>query len=93
MPLVLGCKPEAAKPGLQDIAMQQFEKAGREIGGVGCTGEYHAGFLHSWNNLKEVYEENFERLRAVKEEFDPANRFNDMVDYVGGRIGKREEEL
>ncbi|CZT17458.1 uncharacterized protein RCC_03292 [Ramularia collo-cygni] len=91
MQLVLGCRPEDASPGLEEVVMRQLEKAGKEIGRERFTGEYHPGFLHSWNDVKEVYGDNFERLVVVKEKYDPLGRFEGNIDWKRGRVMMRNE--
>ena len=52
--------------------MEQFAKAGPQISGPnGHTKEFHAGFLHEFNNLHEVYGENLEKLKSIKKKYDP----------------------
>lgn len=81
MQLVLGGKSAGAPENIREMAMKQFAKAGDQIAGPGKFGkEYHAGFLHEWNDLREVYGENLDRLREVKKRYDPKNRFNKCVD-------------
>ena len=81
MQVLLGTSPETAPANIEEIAMKQFAKVGPEIGGKNAFhGEYHAGFLHEWNDLKEVYGENWERLLEVKKKYDPENRFDKGVD-------------
>ena len=87
MQLVLGCKPEGAPENVREIAMKRFEKAGPQIAGPGKdTGEFHAGFLHEWNDLRQVYGENFEKLKTLKDKYDPKNRFNKGVDLTGEKV-------
>ena len=87
MQLVLGCRPDGAPANIGDIVTKQFQKAAKQIAGPGKdTGEYRIGFLHEWNDLKEIYAENWDKLREVKMAFDPKNRFNKGVDLVGGRV-------
>ncbi|KAK5715958.1 hypothetical protein LTR15_009783 [Elasticomyces elasticus] len=88
MQVLLGCKPETAPPNIKDIAMQRLQAVGKEVAGSRETGEYHAGFLHEWNDLKEVYGENYERLRELKNRYDPSNRFNRGVDLVRGKVSE-----
>lgn len=89
MQLVLGCRPECAPAEIKDMVMQQFQKASRQIAGPGNdTGEFHIGFLHEWNDLREIYAENYEKLMGVKRKYDPKNRFNKGVDLVGGKVSE-----
>ena len=83
MQLVLGCKAERAPDDVREIAMEMFKKAPAQIAGPGkVTGEFHAGFLHEWNDLSEVYGENLSKLKAVKKTYDPSNRFNKGVNLM-----------
>ena len=86
MQLVLGCEPEGAPNNIREIAMKQLGKAGKQIALDKETGEYHAGFLYEWNDLKQVYGENYGKLQEVKKVYDPKNRFNKGVDLVHGKI-------
>jgi len=90
MQLVLGCRPDDAPSDIRAVAMKQLQKAGPMIAGGAdkFTGEYHAGFLHEWHDLREVYGENYERLVKLKERFDPKDRFNKGVDFAKGRVTK-----
>jgi len=87
MQLVLGCKPEKAPKDLREITMKQLQKAPGQIAGPGkVTGDFHAGFLHEWNDLREVYGDNLIKLKAVKKAYDPSNRFNKGVDLEREQI-------
>ena len=89
MQLVLGCKPEDAPPNVRQIAMEQFAKAGPQIAGPsGDPKEFHAGFLHEWNDLDEVYGENLGKLKSIKKKYDPKNRFNKGVDLANEKVSK-----
>ncbi|KAK5126161.1 hypothetical protein LTR08_005024 [Meristemomyces frigidus] len=90
MQLVLGCRPEGAPEDIRDLVMQRFQLAGEQIAGAGKSlGEYHVGFLHEWNDVREIYAENYDKLVLVKRKYDPENRFNKSVDLVGGSVGER----
>lgn len=82
MQVVLGCNATSVPPNLEELVQKRLAVAGTEIGGGKETGEHHAGFLHSWNDLERVFGGNSERLRALKEEYDPKNRFNKSVPLV-----------
>ncbi|KAK3067997.1 hypothetical protein LTR53_014769 [Teratosphaeriaceae sp. CCFEE 6253] len=84
--LVLGTKPETAPSDIEEIVKRRFQAASKEIAGAKTTGEYHAGFLHEWNDLQEVYGENYGRLRELKKRYDPGNRFNKGVDFARGKV-------
>ena len=89
MQLALGCKPDGAPGNVRDVVMKQFAKAGRQIAGPQRDPkEYHAGFLHEWNNLDEVYAENLPKLKTLKKEYDPKNRFNRGVDLANEKVSK-----
>lgn len=67
--------------------MKQFARAGAQIAGDGKDPkEFHAGFLHEWNNLNEVYAENLPKLKEVKKQYDPKNRFNKGVNLTDEKI-------
>ncbi|KAK4628255.1 FAD-linked oxidoreductase pyvE [Fulvia fulva] len=90
MQLVLGCDPNEHPKngmGIRELVMKRFEEAGLEIGGrEAWMGEWHAGFLHEWNDLEEVFGENWGRLREVKKFHDPGNRFDKGVDLADGWV-------
>lgn len=66
--------------------MKQFQKADKQVAGDKRTGEYHAGFLHPWNDLREVYGENLGRLKEIKKTYDPRNRFNKGVNLAEEKV-------
>ncbi len=87
MQLALGCKREGAPPNVREIVMKQVAKAGSFIAGPNeDPKEYHAGFLHEWNDLNEVYGENLRRLKEIKRKYDPHNRFNKGVDLMNEKV-------
>jgi FAD/FMN-containing dehydrogenase len=86
MQLGLGCRPDGAPPNVREMAMKQFAAAGPQIALEKDTKEFHAGFLHEWNNLREVYGENFDKLKVLKKRYDPKNRFNKGVDLVNENV-------
>ncbi|KAF4556461.1 FAD-binding domain-containing protein 55 [Elsinoe fawcettii] len=87
MQLVLGCKQEEAPANLKEITMKRLTHADTEIAGPGNeTREFHAGFLHEWNDLRQVYGENYDKLREIKKKYDPENRFNKSIDFAEGRV-------
>lgn len=88
MQLGLGSKPDNAPANLREMAMKQFAKAGPQIALGRDTKEYHAGFLHEWNNLRDIYGENFDKLKALKMHYDPNNRFNKGVDLANEKVTK-----
>lgn len=89
MQLVLGCKPEGAPPNVREIVMEQFAKAGSQIAGPNeGPKEFHAGFLHEWNNLEEVYGENLGKLKSLKKKYDQKNRFNKGVDLANEKVNE-----
>lgn len=90
MQLGLGCKEEGAPANIKQIVMQQFQNASKQIPTPGKeTGEFHPGFLHEWNDLKAIYGENWNKLREVKDRFDPRNRFCKGLDLVAGRVSEK----
>jgi len=89
MQIVLGCRAEGAPSDIKEIVMKQLVKCGKQIAGPGKeTGEFHAGFLHEWNDLSQVYGENLSKLKKVKTKYDPKNRFNKGVDLVNEKISE-----
>lgn len=89
MQLAIGCNPEGAPSNVRELAMQQLEKAGRQIAGSDKhQGDYHAGFLQEWNKLDEVYGENLPKLKVLKDQYDPKNRFNRGVDLGNEKVTK-----
>ena len=89
MQLVLGCKPDDAPSNIREIVMKLLARAGSAIAGPDKDPkEYHAGFLHEWNNLDEVYAENLPKLKELKVQYDPKNRFNRGVDLAGEKISR-----
>ena len=87
MQLSLGAHSEGAPKDLRDIVMKQFAKAESQIATPGKeTGEYHVGFLHEWNNLREIYGDNFDKLKAVKRQYDPRNRFNKGLNLADEKV-------
>lgn len=87
MQLVLGCRSDNAPSNVREMAMEQFARAGPQIAGPDkVTKEFHAGFLHEWNDLHDVYGENFDKLRSLKTRYDPNNRFNKGVNLADGKI-------
>jgi FAD/FMN-containing dehydrogenase len=66
--------------------MKRFQAIAPEIAGEKQTGEYHVGFLHEWNDLREIYGENYGKLMELKQSYDPRNRFSKGVDLVKGRV-------
>jgi len=80
MQVVLGCNAGKAPPNLEKIVQQRLAVTDTEIAGPGKeSGEFHAGFLHEWNDLDKVFSENIGRLRVLKEKYDPMGRFNKSV--------------
>lgn len=86
MQVVLGCRPEGTPKNIKDIAMKRFQALGPEVAGSRETGEFHAGFLHEWNDLKQVYGESYGKLRELKKRYDPRNRFNRGADLASGKV-------
>jgi len=83
---VLGCKPETAPANVQEIVMRRFHAAGREVAGDRETREFLPGFLNEWNDLRQVYGENYDRLMEIKKRFDPENRFHKGVDLMRAEV-------
>lgn len=79
MQVVLGCNAASAPPNLEQLVQQRLAAAVTEIGGGKETGEFHAGFLHEWNDLNKVFGDNLNKLQVLKGRYDPANRFNKSV--------------
>jgi FAD/FMN-containing dehydrogenase len=79
---VVGCKSEADVVKIKELAHSRLQALSTEVAGNRATGEYHAGFLHEWNDPRLVYGENFERLKEIKMRHDPADRFNKGVDLL-----------
>jgi FAD/FMN-containing dehydrogenase len=65
---------------VKELAHSRLQALSTEVAGSRATGEYHAGFLHEWNDLRLVYGENFQKLKDIKMRLDPANRFNKGID-------------
>ncbi|KAK0887585.1 hypothetical protein LTR02_017085 [Friedmanniomyces endolithicus] len=86
--LVLRCKPETAPRNIQEIAMKRLQAAGRDIAGDRKTGEFHPGFLNEWNDLRQIYGGNYDRLMELRKRFDPDNRFNKGEDLGRAKIRK-----
>ncbi|KAK0367310.1 hypothetical protein LTR91_007437 [Friedmanniomyces endolithicus] len=86
--LVLGCKPETAPANVQEIVMKRFHAAGREVAGDRETREFLPWFLNEWNDLRQVYGENYDRLMEIKKRFDPENRFHKGVDLMRARVSE-----
>lgn len=87
--LLLGCPPDSKTKHVgdpRDLAMRQLGKAGKEVGKDSFIGEWHAGFLHDWSDLQEVYGPNYEKLKKLKKKYDPQNRFNKGVDLTERKI-------
>ncbi|KAK3711302.1 hypothetical protein LTR37_009682 [Vermiconidia calcicola] len=87
MQLGLGCRPEGAPENIREVAMKQFQKAGPQIAGADKdTKEFHAGFLHEFNDLRDIYGENFDKLKELKKQYDPNNRFNKGVNLADEKV-------
>jgi FAD/FMN-containing dehydrogenase len=76
----VGCKSATGVVRVKELAHSRLEPLSTEVAGSRTTGEYHAGFLHEWNDLHLVYGENLEKLKSIKTRLDPANRFNKGID-------------
>jgi FAD/FMN-containing dehydrogenase len=83
MQVVLGCNAASVPLKLEELVQRRLSVADKEIGGGKETGEFHAGFLHEWNDFGKVYGGNLEMLQTLKNKYDPANRFNKSVRLVG----------
>ncbi|KAK1069801.1 hypothetical protein LTR74_004680 [Friedmanniomyces endolithicus] len=68
--------------------MKRLQAAGRDIAGDRETGEFHPGFLNEWNDLRQIYSGNYDRLMELKKRFDPDNRFNKGEDLGRAKIRK-----
>lgn len=91
MQVVLGCTASNAPPSLEDTVQKRLARTEAEIAGPGNeTGEFHAGFLHGWNDINRVFGENFGSLKALKKKYDPDDRFNKSVN-LSGWVGKSRE--
>lgn len=75
---------------MHSAAMKLSQSASPEIAGGASKDncEFHAGFLHEWNDRKQVYGDKYERLMEVEAKYDPENRFNKGVDLAGGRVSE-----
>lgn len=88
MQVVLGCDAQKAPAGLEDLVQKRLSQVEAEIIGADkATGRFHAGFLHEWNDYGLVFGDSLGKLKALKQKYDPQNRFNKSVDLVGE--GKR----
>jgi FAD/FMN-containing dehydrogenase len=83
MQVVLGCNAASVPLGFEELVQERLSVADKEIGGGKETGEFHAGFLHEWNDLSKVFGRTLERLQTLKNRYDPANRFNKSIRLVG----------
>ena len=81
MQVVLGCNATNAPPDLEQLVQKRLARTDTEIAGPGNeTGQFHAGFLHKWNDLDRVFGDNLGKLKALKEKYDPDDRFNKSVN-------------
>lgn len=82
MQVVVGCKSDTSNVDIRKLAHSRLQVLSTEVAGNRATGEYHAGFLHEWNDPHLVYGENFGKLKEVKMRLDPKNRFNKGINLL-----------
>jgi hypothetical protein len=76
----VGCKSATGVARVKELAHSGLESLSTVVAGSRTTGEFHAGFLHEWNDLDLVYGENLEKLESIKMRLDLANHFNKAID-------------